>query len=296
LRDEGLCEPVLVGDSERIRAIIAEHRFDDLKDVAIEDPARSDKHARYSEEYWRLRQRRGLEKAGAEARMRRSEYFSCMMLQQGDADGLVTGLKRSYAVAVKPPLEIIRTRPGRRAGGVYVVITRNDFKFFADCTVNPQPSAEHLAEIALATADLARYFDVKPRVAMLSYSNFGDVPHGESPSRMRRAVEIVRSLNPELEIDGEMQVDSALVEEERMRRYPFSKLGGDANVLIFPDLNAANIAYKLVWRLGGAEVVGPILLGMNKPVNVLQQDASVEEIVNLAAVTALKARNAELKL
>jgi malate dehydrogenase (oxaloacetate-decarboxylating)(NADP+) len=216
-----------------------------------------------------------------------------MMLQADDIDGLVMGGTRSYPESIRPPFEIIRTRPGHRAGGVYVVITRNDFKFFADCTVHPDPSAEALAEIAVATADLARYFDVKPRVAMLSYSNFGDA-EGESPKKMRQAMELVRKLRPELEIEGEMQVDAALLTDERELRYPFSSLSGDANVLVFPDLDAANIAYKLLWRLGGAEVVGPILLGMNKPVNVLQQDSAVHEIVNLAAVTAARAQGGEL--
>jgi len=176
---------------------------------------------------------------------------------------------------------------------VYLVVTRNDVKLFADCTVNPEPGPEDLARIAIATADLAKSFDLTPRVAFLSYSNFGDANGGPSPARMRRAVEIARQLRPDLELDGEMQVDAALVREEREGRYPFSTLKDDANVLVFPDLNAANIAYKLLWRFGGAEVIGPLLLGMNQPVNVLQQNAGVQEIVNLAAVTALRAQGGE---
>jgi malate dehydrogenase (oxaloacetate-decarboxylating)(NADP+) len=169
------------------------------------------------------------------------------------------------------------------------VVTRNDFKFFADCTVNVDPSPDDLADIAIATADLAKTFDVTPRIAFLSYSNYGDAG-GASPARMREAADIARMRRPDLELDGEMQVDAALVSEERTSRFPFSTLTGDANVLIFPSLDAANIAYKVIWRFGGAEVIGPLLLGLNKPVNVLQQNADVSSIVNLAAVTALRAQ------
>jgi malate dehydrogenase (oxaloacetate-decarboxylating)(NADP+) len=172
-------------------------------------------------------------------------------------------------------------------------VQRNDFKFFADCTVNPEPTPEVLADIAVATADLARYFDVTPRLAFLSYSNFGSAD-GPSPARMRRAMELTRKARPALEMDGEMQVDIALVEEERVGRYPFSDLKGNANVLVFPTLDAANIAYKLLWRFGGGEVIGPLLLGMNKPVTVLQQNASTEDIVNLAAITAVRAQGGDL--
>jgi malate dehydrogenase (oxaloacetate-decarboxylating)(NADP+) len=175
---------------------------------------------------------------------------------------------------------------------VYLVVTRNDFKFFADCTVNPDPDPEHLAEMAVATADLARTFDVTPRIAFLSYSNFGSA-QGPSPSKVRKAVEIAKKLRPDLELDGDMQVDVALVPEERAERAPFSTLKSDANVLVFPNLDSANIAYKLLWRFGGAEVIGPLLLGMNKPVSVLQQNASVQDIVNLAAVTALRAQGGD---
>ncbi len=295
LKDEGLCEPILLGTREAIEKAMAEHKLaDDLKGVSIIDPAKSPElEQRYAEEYYRLRQRRGINHETAQVRVRRRGYFASLMVHLGDADGMVTGLTDSYADAIRAPLEVIRTRSGRKAGGVYLVITRNDFKLFADCTVNPEPGPEDLAQIAIATADLAKSFDLTPHVAFLSYSNFGDANGGPSPSRMRKAVELARQLRPDLELDGEMQVDAALVREEREGRYPFSSLKGDANVLVFPDLNAANIAYKLLWRFGGAEVIGPVLLGMNKPVNVLQQNAGVQEIVNLAAVTALRAQGGE---
>jgi malate dehydrogenase (oxaloacetate-decarboxylating)(NADP+) len=260
--------------------------------VRIVDPSESADTQRYIERYWALRQRRGSTKETAGLLLQRRGYYGSLMVELGDADGFVTGLTIPYADAIRPVLEIIKTRPGRRAGGVYLLVTRNDFKLLADCTVNPEPSAEELAEIAIATADLAKYFDITPRVAFLSYSNFGDAD-GPTPSRMRKAAELARQRRPDLELDGEMQVDAALVKSERDERYPFTQLKGDANVLVFPTLDAANIAYKLLWRFGGAEVVGPLLLGMNKPVNVLQQNADVPAIINLAAVTALRAQGGE---
>jgi malate dehydrogenase (oxaloacetate-decarboxylating)(NADP+) len=289
LREEGLCEPILLGNKEKIEGMIAAHKLDDLQGVRIVDPTNGPDTQRYVDAYYTLRQRRGVTRKVAERRMRRGGYYGSMMVEVGDADGLVTGLSQTYADAIHAPLEIIRTLPGKRAGGIYLVVTRNDFKFFADCTVNIDPTPDDLADIAIATADLAKSFEVTPRVAFLSYSNYGDAG-GASPARMRAAADIARLRRPELELDGEMQVDAALVADERNNRFPFSTLTGDANILVFPSLDAANIAYKLLWRFGGAEVIGPLLLGLNKPVNVLQQNADVPAIVNLAAVTALRAQ------
>jgi len=284
----------LLGDKVAIERAIVEHRLEDeLKGVRVVDPSSNADPARYAEAYWKKRQRRGVTLSSAQVRMKQRGYFGAMMVELGDADGFITGLTQSYADAVRPQLEIIGTRPGTRACGVYIVVTRNDFKFFADCTLEPDPDPEQLAQIAATTADLAKYFDVTPRVAFLSYSNYGDVQRGASPAKMRRATELARKLRPDLEIDGEMQVDLALVTEERDERYSFSALTDDANVLVFPNLDAANIAYKLLWRFGGAEVIGPLLLGMNKAVNVLQQNAGTEEIVNLAAVAAVRAQREE---
>jgi malate dehydrogenase (oxaloacetate-decarboxylating)(NADP+) len=294
LKEDGLCDPILLGDKVAIERAIVEHRLEDeLKGVRVVDPSSNADPARYAEAYWKKRQRRGVTLSSAQVRMKQRGYFGAMMVELGDADGFITGLTQSYADAVRPQLEIIGTRPGTRACGVYIVVTRNDFKFFADCTLEPDPDPEQLAQIAATTADLAKYFDVTPRVAFLSYSNYGDVQRGASPAKMRRATELARKLRPDLEIDGEMQVDLALVTEERDERYSFSALTDDANVLVFPNLDAANIAYKLLWRFGGAEVIGPLLLGMNKAVNVLQQNAGTEEIVNLAAVAAVRAQREE---
>jgi malate dehydrogenase (oxaloacetate-decarboxylating)(NADP+) len=289
LRDEGICEPLLLGSRAAIEQAIADHHLqEELAGVSIIDHWASPDFQRYVTHYWEQRQRHGVIKETAAQRLRHRAHFGAMMVELGDADGMLTGLTSPYAESVRPLLEIVRPLAGRRVGGVYIVVTRNDFKFLADCTMNPEPDAATLADLAMATADLAKSFDIIPRVAFLSYSNFGDA-RGASPTRMRQAMELARLRRPDLEMDGEMQVDAALVAEERNTRCPFTSLTADANVLIFPSLDAANIGYKLLWRAGGAEVIGPLLLGMNKPVNVLQQDASVQDIVNLAALTALQA-------
>ncbi len=294
LKEEGVCEPVLMGNAELIQKKIVETRLEDeLKGVTIVDPTKHANYERYTKEYLALKQRRGVSAEQALVNMARRNYFGSMLVKDGAMDGFVTGLTQTYPEAVRPLIEVIGTREGRRAGGVYIMVQRNEFKFFADCTMNPVPTPEYLADIAIATADLARSFDVTPRIAFLSYSNFGSAAGGPSPARMRAAMELAHARRPELEMDGEMQVDTALVEEERGSRAPFSRLTDNANVLIFPSLDAANTAYKVLWRFGGAEVIGPILLGMNQAVNVLQNNASVQDIVNLAAVTAVRAQGSD---
>ena len=242
------------------------------------------------DKFYELRQRHGVSYAEAEYRVRQRNTFAALLLRQGVVDGLVTGMTRTYPEAIRPSLEIIRTQEGRRASGTYILAFKDSLRLLADCTVNADPSAEELADIAISTAELAREFELTPRVAMLSYSNFGTDPGG-SPAKVRRALELVRQRRPELEIDGEMQVDPAVLQSVREQEFPFVRLTGDANVLIFPDLNSGNIGYKLLWRLGGAEVIGPVLMGMARPVNVLQQGASVQDVVNLAAMTAVRAQN-----
>jgi malate dehydrogenase (oxaloacetate-decarboxylating)(NADP+) len=287
LRDEGICEPVLLGPVEQTRAAIAERRLEGLEGVAVVNPVESPDYDRYVSRLWELRSRKGMTLERARQRLRTRSYFAAMMVNEGAADGLVTGLTVGYADAIRAALEVIGTRDRRRAAGVYVVVTDDDFKFFADCTVNVDPTAQELADIAVATADLAGSFDVKPRVAMLSYSTFGSAS-GASPSKVREATELVRRLRPHLEVDGEIQADVAVTTELRLPVFPFTKLREDANVLVFPNLDAANAAYQLVERIGGAEVIGPVLLGMAKPVNVLRMNCSVQSIVNLATITALR--------
>jgi malate dehydrogenase (oxaloacetate-decarboxylating)(NADP+) len=289
LREEAICEPVLLGPVDVIRESIKQQRLEELDGVTIINPEESPDYARYVARLWELRQRRGVTYEEARRRLRLRSYFAAVMLEQGAVDGLVTGLTTGYADAVRPALEVIHTRAGKRAAGVYIVVTKNDFKFFADCTVNIEPSAEEMAEIALNTADLARYFDVVPHVAMLSYSSYGSA-EGPSARKVREATEIARQRRPDLEIDGEIQVTPATHAEIRLPEFPFTALKENANVFVFPNLDAANIAYQMLEALGGAEVIGPVLLGMHKPVNVLQMGTSVQSIVNLAAITALRAQ------
>ncbi len=289
LREEAICEPVLLGPVDQIKRSIAEQRLDDLEGIQIVNPEDAEDYTRYVSRFWELRQRHGITYEDARRKMRIRNYYGSLMVKEGDVDGMVTGLTSMYADALRPALEIVKTRTGRRAGGVYIIVTKHDFKFFADCTVNIDPNAEELAEIAITTSDLARYFDVVPRVAMLSYSSFGSAG-GSSPKKMRQATDLVRQRRPDLEIDGEIQVDIATSAEVRVPEFPFSTLKEDANVFIFPNLDSANICYQALERIAGAEVIGPVLLGMHRPVNVLQMGCSVQAIVNLAAITALRAQ------
>jgi malate dehydrogenase (oxaloacetate-decarboxylating)(NADP+) len=292
LREEGICEPILLGPVDKIRASLEEQRLDELKELAVVNPLdRQDEEdfGHYTSRLWQLRQRKGMMYDTARILVRQRAYYAALMVETGAADGLVTGLTTGYAEAIRAPLQIIGTRTGARAAGVYIVVTKNDFTFFADCTVNADPSPEELADIAITTADLARYFDVKPRVAMLSYSTFG-FARGHSPEKVRAATALIRQRQPQLEVEGEIQADIAFSVEERMAEFPFSSLKENANVLIFPNLDAANISYQLLSRIGGAEVIGPVLLGMHKPVNILQMGTSVQSIVNLSAFTALRAQ------
>jgi malate dehydrogenase (oxaloacetate-decarboxylating)(NADP+) len=217
-------------------------------------------------------------------------YFGCMMVERGEADCLLNGISRSYPETIRPAIQIIGVRPNSKLAGIYMIILKGKVFFFADTTVNIEPTAEDLADIAIYTADLSTHFvDQKPRVAMLSFSNFGSNKHTNA-TKVSKAVEIAKKKRPDLIIDGEMQADTALMPDVLKENFPFSTLQEQANILIFPDLQSGNIAYKLMMRLGGAEAIGPILVGMNKPVNVLQQNSDVEEVVNMAAITVLESQ------
>jgi malate dehydrogenase (oxaloacetate-decarboxylating)(NADP+) len=289
LVEDRICQPVLLGKREEILEQAREAYLTAIADLEIVDPLKSDKFATYAQSFYALRQRSGVSWAEALYRVRQRNTYAAMMLKEGLVDGLVTGLTRTYPEAIRPSLEIVRTQGGKRASGTYIIAFKDSLKLFADCTVNADPGAEELADIAISTAELARAFELTPRIAMLSYSNFGTDRSG-SPLKVRRAVELVRARRPDLEVEGEMQVDPAVVNSVREAEFPFAQLTGEANVLIFPDLNSGNIGYKLLWRLGGAEVIGPVLMGMALPVNVLQQGASVQDVVNLAAMTAVRAQ------
>jgi malate dehydrogenase (oxaloacetate-decarboxylating)(NADP+) len=217
-----------------------------------------------------------------------------LMVHMGDADALVSGVTQHYPDTIRPALQVIKTREDvHKVSGLYGMITRKgELLFLADCSVNIEPSAEDLVEIALCAAEAARRFDVEPRVAMLSFSNFGGTKHPQC-EKVRRATEMLKRRDPALMVEGELMADIALSPEILERDYPFSSLKGGANVLIFPDLNSANIAYKLLMKVGGAEAIGPILMGMRKPVYVLQRGAEVEDVVHITAIAVVDAQENE---
>ncbi|NJD65546.1 MAG: NADP-dependent malic enzyme [Chloroflexi bacterium] len=287
--DEGIATPVLVGNPETIKAR-AEFLGVDLDGAQFADPAEPGRREKYAEELYTLRQRRGVTMAKADQLLQDPLYFGMMMLHAGEGDGLVAGLNRSYPETIRPALEIIRLKSGvSRVAGIYCMVVKDQVLFFADATVNIEPSAEELAEIALSSASIAqKHFDIEPRVAMLSFSNFGSVDHPFA-RRMAEATRLARQQRPGLIIDGEMAPDTALVPEIVEANFPHSRIRGDANVLIFPNVQSGNISLKLVQRLAGGEVIGPILMGMRKPVNALNYYSTVPEIVNIAAITTVLA-------
>lgn len=291
LIDEGIAQPILLGRSEVIDERKRELHLE-LKDVPVILPREAEARQRYAEELYRLRNRRGVTQTEAFGMMANPTAFGAMMVNLGDADAMVAGLTQHYSHTIRPALQIIRVRPDtNKIAGVYMMIFKNDVKFFADTTVNIEPSAEDLAEIAIEAAQVARRFNIEPRVAMLSFSNFGSTRHPLA-EKVRLATEIVRQRAPTLVVDGEMQADTAVVEEMLNETYPFNTLKAAANVLVFPSLDAGNIAYKLMQRLGGGEAIGPILTRLRKPVHVLQRGAEVDEIVNMAAIAAVDAQEA----
>jgi malate dehydrogenase (oxaloacetate-decarboxylating)(NADP+) len=290
-RDEGIADPILLGDVEQIGAIARSIEME-LDGIEVLDPWSSPGPVqRYADELFQLRRRKGVTLEDARRLLHDPNYVAAMMAHAGTADAVLGGLTTSYPATLRPALEVLPLEEGRTiVSALYVIVVRGRPIVFADCAVNIVPTAEQLAEIALSAAASARNdFDIEPRVALISYSNFGSA-RGEEPSRVRRAVDICRESAPDLPLDGEMQADTAVVPELLERRYPFNELGGEANILVFPNLTAANASYKLLDRLGGAEVVGPILTGLSKSVHVLQRDATVNDIVNLTAIAALDAQ------
>jgi malate dehydrogenase (oxaloacetate-decarboxylating)(NADP+) len=296
LLDEKIATPILLGDEARIRARIADLHLH-IDGAEIVDPVSSPRFEAYTAELLRLRQRKGITCTEAPEYMRRKVVFGSMMVRAGDADAVISGLTAHYPDTIRPALRVLELRPDhRRVAGVYVLITaKGDIYFLGDATVNIEPDAEDLAEIAMMTAEIARRFDVEPRVAMLSFSNFGSTRHPLA-EKVRRAVEIVKEREPGLMIDGEMQADTAVGPEIIPETYPFSTLKETANVLIFPNLESGNIAYKLLSRIGGAELIGPILTGLSKPAHVLQRGADVNDIVNMAAIAVVEAQEQAAQL
>jgi malate dehydrogenase (oxaloacetate-decarboxylating)(NADP+) len=290
LIDEKIASPILLGDGAKIRATIEELHLH-LNGVSIIEPARFPRLEEYIEEFYSLRQRKGITRTEAEQAILNPVTFASMMVRLNDADALVGGLTTHYPDTIRPALQVIEVRREvHKVAGVYVLITaKGDLYFLADATVNIEPTAEDLAEIAIMAAEKCRRFNQDPRVAMLSFSNFGSTRHPLS-DKVRRAVELVRQKAPGLMIDGEMQADTAVVPHIVDETYPFSTLKGGANVLVFPNLEAGNIAYKLLQRIGGAECIGPLLTGLSRPVHVLQRGSEVNDIVHVAAVAVVDAQ------
>ena len=290
LLDEKIARPILLGKEAAIRARIADLRLN-LEGITIVDPRLSPRLEEYTEEFYSLRQRKGITRTEAELAIRNVTTFGSMMLRLGDADALIGGLTTHYPDTIRPAMQVIDLRPElRRAAGVYLLITpKGDMYFLADATVNIEPTAEDLAEIAIMAAEKARRFNQEPRVAMLSFSNFGSTRHALT-DKVRHATELVRLRAPGLMVDGEMQADTAVVPHIIDETYPFSTLKGGANVLIFPSLESGNIAYKLLQRLGDAELIGPLLTGFTRPVHVLQRGSEVNDIVYVAAIAVVDAQ------
>jgi malate dehydrogenase (oxaloacetate-decarboxylating)(NADP+) len=260
----------------------------------IVDPADFKEMSQYAEAYYTMRRRKGLTMLDAVKKVHEPNVFGPLMVTMKAADAFVSGLTYDYPEVIRPALEIHHTQPGvTRAAGVYLMIIGDRVYLFTDATVNIDPSAEDLAEIASLAADFATQLEISPRVAFLSFSNFGSTPHPLS-EKVQRAVALLKARRPELAVDGEMQADTAVVPQIIEDRYPFSAVK-DANVLVFPSLESANIAYKLMARLGGAKAIGPILLGMGAPLHVLQTGDEVNNIVQIAAVAVMDAMYREDK-
>ena len=296
LVEEKIAQPMLIGSTKVIREK-AEDLGVNLEHIQVVDPNMWSKRDDYVQALYELRQRRGVTLSEAQTLINNRNIFGSVMVHMGDADALVGGVTQHFPDTIRPALQVIKPRPGlHRVSGLYALVTkRGDMYFLADCTVNIEPSAEDLAEIALCAAETARRFNVTPRVAMLSFSNFGSTPHPLT-EKVQRAVKLVQHADPTLMVDGEMMADTAVVPGIVEETYPFSKLRGGANVLVFPDLTSANTCYKLLSWIGGAEKIGPILMGMSKPVHVLQRGCEVEEIVNIAAIAVVDAQETEAAL
>ena len=293
VNDEGIAIPILLGKKEKISALIEEHGLQ-LENIQIIDPkcdSMEDKRYEYGQKFFEKRQRKGYNLYEAKKVMRERAYFGSMMLANGEADALISGITRKYQDMLRPALQIIGMKKEvKRVAGMYMMLTKKGPIFFADASVNFNPTEEELVDITVLAAKEVENFNIKPRIAMLSYSNFGSSDSAEA-ILVRNAVAKLKATHPELIVDGEMQASVAFNQELMKENYPFSALVNEApNVFIFPNLSAGNIAYNLLQEIGGAEAIGPILLGLNKPVHVLQLGSTVRQIVNMVAISVVEAQ------
>jgi malate dehydrogenase (oxaloacetate-decarboxylating)(NADP+) len=291
---EHIGKPILIGREDFIKNKIKELEYN-VEDFEIHDPRTCDKCDHYAMEFYNKRHRKGTTLAGAKKLLKQPNYYAAMMVQTGDAEAMVGGLTSHYPETIRPALQCVGVKDGLGVvAGLYIVIVKSKVYFFADTTVNIDPTSEQLAEIAIMSADTVKEFEIDPKVAMLSFSNFGSAPYPQS-QKVRKAVEIIKSRRPDLMVDGEMQADTAVVPSIIDEEFPFANLKGGANLLIFPDLNSGNIAYKLMARLTDSTVIGPILMGIRKPIHVLQRGATVDDIINMTAIAVVGAKTVSKK-
>ena len=295
VHEEGIAIPILLGRKETIKILMVEIEFD--ADILIIDPKEeeeNDRKNKYAKVYWEQRKRRGVTYYSAQRLMRERNYFAAMMVNEGDADALISGYSRNYPTVVKPMLELIGMANGvSKVATTNLMMTKRGPLFLSDTSINIDPDAKSLAKITQMTSNVIKMFGLKPVLAMVSYSNFGSSEH-EKASKIREAVSILHRRHPDMDVDGELQTDFALNDEMLRERFPFSKLvGKKVNALIFPNLDSANITYKLLKELNEADSIGPIMMGMRKPVHILQLGASVDEIVNMSAIAVIDAQHKE---
>lgn len=285
--DEQIATPILLGNPDKISDVAKEHNID-IEGISIVSPKNWENINEYINEYHRLRHRKGITRKEAENRLlTMKNYFGAMMVHMEDADGMISGISSHYPETIRPALEIIGRDPRyNKVSGMYILTTKSRTLFLADTTININPNSEDIADIAIQAAEFVTNFDIQPRVALLSYSNFGS-NQGKSPMKMAEALKIIRNRKPELIVDGEIQADTALNPDYIQSTFPFSDLKKGANVLIFPDLNSGNIAYKLLYKLGDAHIIGPIVQGLSKSVHVLQRNSEVHQILDMVAIAVV---------
>ncbi len=292
---EGIAIPILLGDKTTILSMIEKHELD-MPDVLIIDPRseeNNDARMRYAKQLCKKRNRKGMAYNSACERMLEKKYFGVMMVENGDADALISGVTETYPDSIRPAIQAIGVKEGSSLAGMHIMMTKNGPIFLADTTVNFDPTTQTIVNTTLLVAEQIKKFNIEPIIAMLSYSNFGSV-RSDNPMRVSEAVAVLHKQHPDLIVDGEIQANFALNSALHNQRFPFSKLNGkNVNTLIFPNLSSGNIAYKMLQEMAGMEAIGPILLGLNKPVHIVGLESSVREIVNMTAIAVIDANNVE---